>query len=197
MTRPNETIAVNRSISDERGILIDLRIRPKIREEAERGGEKDRHPIVALILWNEDMSAILVFKKTKSAGESRLHGTWSIFLGEHIRWKGEEGNLKPFLLLRTLEEMISEELGDIEVKILDENPRFHIALSCSSVDLSHHGYVFEGIVEEKELSKVSLDGTERILGFMRIEDIYRERELLNNWSKILVEYLMAERGEKG
>jgi len=195
MTKDTDLITVNRSISDERGILIDLKVRPKLREEAERGGEEDRHPIAAIILWNEEMSSILVVKKTATAGESRLHGTWSVFFGEHIKWEGEEGNLKPSSISRAVEEMVMEELGNVRIRLLDENPRFQIALSCSSVDLSHHGYVFEGIIEEVEVAKLSTDGTERILGFMNVEELYKNREHLNNWSKMIVEYIVRYRDE--
>jgi predicted NUDIX family phosphoesterase len=194
MTLPHEKIIITPTYQEKnQGILVDFKIKNLQREKAEKGKEKTRHPIVSLILKNKK-GDFLVIEKTKKSHEKRLYGTKSIFFGEHLLshlHKTDSLNLNLSLLKKHVtEDLIEEELSNFKIKLTDNYPRFLILANKSSVDCSHIGFIFEGLLLEKPKHFFS-DGTEKIYAFESLSKIFKKKKEFNYWSQLIINYLRS------
>lgn len=191
MTRMDDTLIITKSYSNGENILVDFQKRKRIREEAEKIGEEGRHPIAGVILWNKNKDKILIVKKLSSSGEKRLHGTKSVFFGEHILEDMQNNETKNFdfslLSKHITNDLLPEEIHQAEVKLLDEYPRFQL-LSQQGVGKSHIGFIFEGVIENNE-NEIKLIEDERNCGFQDIGEIKKDLEKFNGWSQTIIKYL--------
>lgn len=144
----------------------------------------------------ERFGNVLVYKRTKQGGESRLHENWSIGLGGHISIgdiqptaDGNRIDLETTVANCTLREL-NEELN------IDAGMSFeaygYLRSYKTEVDEVHAGFVMiartEGMVSAKEEAI-------EIIGWRSPEELYNSTEFdfLESWSKTLIKHL-AENG---
>lgn len=192
MTKANDVLIVTRTYTNNKGIIMDLKKRPYRRDDAEKHSEKTRHPIVAVIIWNKNRDKILIAEKTVASGEKRLHGTNSIFFGEHVLENRHGSKSKNFdfslLSKHIINDLIPEELQNADISLLDKYPRFQIFVN-DDVSRSHVGYVFEGVLNN-DLGNIKFDADEKDHSFRSIEEITKNYNSFNGWSRLIIDYML-------
>jgi len=161
-----------------------------------------RH-LVSYIIVKDESGNILSYSRTKNAGESRLHGKYSIGIGGHVNSDDYEVALhdKSHYDQLSLVNICSngrwreiyEEIGLSKKRIGESNgicnfKRF-IVTNDNPVDKVHIGCVYEITIPNEIISNINLEDKYTNLEWLSINELKKNIESYENWSKILINEL--------
>ncbi len=131
------------------------------------------------------------YKRTKKAGDKRLHDLWSVGVGGHINpIDGDMKNGREIFyagLKRELKEELGVELSD---KDFDERITIQGAIYDDSNEVGRVHFGFFHIVELPD--ETFIEGKDPAISngdFEKIETIQKNVDMFENWSKIVIPYL--------
>ena len=157
------------------------------RELAERSPEYKQIIPYCVVFSKENPNKVFCYQRTKMAGETRLHGKWSLGVGGHINPCDGDGSGETYNI--SLEREIMEELGTKFEYKYEPNEIWGLIYDDSDeVGKVHVGFVHLLIVSEKDVKSEDPSISSGI--WLDYADLPKDTErVFENWSKIIINYI--------